>query len=253
MKLIGVTGGVGSGKSEILQYMKRQYKCRILMADDAARALEAPGGAVYEPLVELLEEYGGGRSRSEKSGEELSGVEESCVDLSGGTHSGAEAAGKVVSGNIHSGAEVPCENILLPDGRINNPEMARRIFSSPELLEKVNALVHPAVKKYILDEFRKEEEAGSCSFFVVEAALLIECGYGEIVDSMWYIYCEPMERRRRLKASRGYSDEKIDSIMRSQLSEDLYRQNSDVVIDNSGALEDSCRQVDEAMRKMGEA
>ena len=223
MKLIGVTGGVGSGKSEILQYMKRQYNCRILMADDAARALEAPGGAVYEPLVALLEEYGGGRTHREISGEKL------------------------------SGAEVPCENILLADGRINNQEMARRIFSRPELLEKVNALVHPAVKKYILDEFRKEEEAGSYSFFVIEAALLIECGYGNIVDSMWYIYCEPMERRRRLKASRGYSDEKIDNIMRSQLGEDLYRQNSDVVIDNSGALEDSCRQVDEAMRKMGEA
>lgn len=250
MKLIGVTGGVGSGKSEILHYMKRQYNCRILMADDAARALEAPGGAVYEPLVALLEEYGSGRFRREKSGEEFSASGKPGEELSGGAKSGAEVSGKVVSGDFHSGAELPCENILLPDGRINNPEMARRIFSSPELLEKVNALVHPAVKKYILDEFRKEKEAGSCSFFVVEAALLIECGYGEIVDSMWYIYCEPMERRRRLKASRGYSDEKIDSIMRSQLGEDLYRQNSDVVIDNSGALEDSCRQVDAALEKL---
>ena len=44
MKLIGVTGGVGSGKSEILRYLQTTYNCRILMADDAARALEAPGG-----------------------------------------------------------------------------------------------------------------------------------------------------------------------------------------------------------------
>lgn len=211
MKLIGVTGGVGSGKSEILKYMKEKYNCRVLMADDAARALEAPGGAVYGPLLALLEQYG---PLKEGSGEE-------------GNH------------------------ILLPDGRINNPEMARRIFSNPELLEKVNALVHPAVKEYILEEFRKEREAGTYSFFVIEAALLIECGYGKDVDSMWYIYCESEERRRRLTASRGYSDEKIDNIMKSQLGEELYRKNSDVVIDNSGALQDSCRQVDRALREMG--
>ena len=57
MKLIGVTGGVGAGKSEILNYMKSNYNCCILLADEAARTLEAPGGAIYQPLIRLLEEY----------------------------------------------------------------------------------------------------------------------------------------------------------------------------------------------------
>ena len=203
MKLIGVTGGVGSGKSEILRYLQTAYKCRIMMADDAARALEAPGGGIYEKLIALLEEYPG------------------------------------------------TEPITLPDGQINNPEMARRIFSNPRLRERVNQMVHPAVKIYALDEYRKEREAGNYDFFVLEAALLIEAGYASDMDSLWYIYCNADERRRRLRASRGYSDEKIDKIMKSQLSEDLYRENSDVVIDNSGDLSDSCRQVDEALQKMG--
>ena len=129
--------------------------------------------------------------------------------------------------------------------------MARRIFSEPDLLQKVNNLVHPAVKEYILSSFAEEKEAGVLDFFVVEAALLIECGYGENVDAMWYIYCDENERRRRLKASRGYSDEKIDNILKSQLSEQTFRENADVVIDNSGALEYACAQVDEALRSYG--
>ena len=57
MITIGVTGGVGSGKSEILRYLKSQYKCRILMSDNAAKDLELPGGVLYEPLIGLLEQY----------------------------------------------------------------------------------------------------------------------------------------------------------------------------------------------------
>ena len=48
---------MGSGKSEILRYLKSQYKCRILMSDNAAKDLELPGGVLYEPLIGLLEQY----------------------------------------------------------------------------------------------------------------------------------------------------------------------------------------------------
>ena len=57
MKLIGVTGGVGCGKSEVLRYIETNYNCRIEFSDEIARALEAPGGAIYESLIRLLEQY----------------------------------------------------------------------------------------------------------------------------------------------------------------------------------------------------
>ena len=208
MKIIGVTGGVGAGKSEILHYIETHYNARVLLADEAAHAIEAPGGAIYEPLIQLLDRYP--------------------VPVT----DGAEAA-----------------PITLPDGMINKPEMARRIFSVPELLDQVNQLVHPAVKTYILDESAREKKAGRLDFFIVEAALLIEAGYKEHLDELWYIYCDENERRRRLRASRGYSDEKIDNILRSQLSEKEFRDNADVVIDNSGTIEAACAQVDAALSR----
>lgn len=201
MVVIGVTGGVGSGKSEVLSYMKNRYNCRVLLSDDAARKMEMPGGSLYEPLVQLL-------SSSQKGGQDP----------------------------------------VREDGSIDKKALARCIFEDPGLLEKIDALVHPAVKKYILDEIEREKREKKHPYFLLEAALLIENGFTEIVDSMWYIYCDPEERRRRLKESRGYSDEKISRIMDSQLSEEEFRHYCDTVIDNSGDFADTKVQIDRALR-----
>lgn len=200
MKIIGVTGGVGSGKTELLHYIEKNYRCRILLADEASHEVMQKGGRIYEPLVALLG-----------------------------------------------------SSVLDSSGEINRKEMAARIFSQEELLGRVNALIHPAVREFILEavaEEREKADAGAddaVDYFFLEAALLIECGYRSVVDEMWYIYCDLAVRRERLKKSRGYSDEKIDSILSSQLSEAEFRSGSDVVIDNSGNLEDAYRQIREAL------
>ena len=57
-KIIGITGGVGSGKSTVLQYLKEQYSCEIMLADDIGAKLQQKGGKCYEPMLALLgEEY----------------------------------------------------------------------------------------------------------------------------------------------------------------------------------------------------
>ena len=211
MITIGVTGGVGAGKSEILRYLDNNYSCRILMSDNAAKELEAPGGVLYEPLVRLLEEAD---------------------------------AGEGTSGPL-----------LLENGEIDKKEMAARIFSDPQLLAKINELVHPAVNKYIREEIAREKKSGEKEFFILESALLIENGYDRILDSMWYIYCEESVRSGRLKASRGYSDEKIRSIMMSQVSEDVFRSHCDTVIDNTGDFDGAggaAVQVDKAIAGLRE-
>ncbi len=54
MKVIGITGGVGSGKSVLLDYIGRKYKCRIILADEAAHKVKEPGQPCYKKLVSLL-------------------------------------------------------------------------------------------------------------------------------------------------------------------------------------------------------
>ena len=195
MRTIGITGGVGAGKSELLAYIEKNYNSRILLADTVGHLVKKPGQPCYEKLVALL--------------------------------------GK---------------EILFPDGQIDRKAMAEKIFADPELLGKVNGMIHPAVETYILEQIHLEQMRGTLDFFFIEAALLIECGYEDKVDELWYIYADREVRARRLKAARGYSDEKIQEIMDSQLSEEEFRRHCQVVIDNSGSLQDAYRQIDEILK-----
>ena len=194
MLIIGITGGVGAGKSSVLQYMEENYRCHVVLADDIGNRVKLPGEICYQRLVELL-----GR------------------------------------------------DILDSKGYIDKLRMAEAIFSDKELLEKVNAIIHPAVKDCILAEIEREKEKKQVDFFFIEAALLIECGYAAHVDEMWYIYASDEVRRERLKASRGYSDEKVSAIMNGQLKEDEFRRACQVVIDNSGDMEDTKKQIDKIL------
>lgn len=219
MKIIGVTGGVGSGKSELLKYIKEHYNCRVLLADEAAHEVERPGTDCYRALVKLLGTQILAHGYDEEARKDLSQDTEK-------TETVAEAQ-----------KELPA---------IDKKKMAAAMFGHPERVAAVNAIVHPAVRKYIMSEL---ERAGTApDYFFLEAALLIECGYGEVVDEMWYIYCDPQIRRQRLAASRGYSQEKIGAIMQSQLSDEAFRAGADVVIDNSGPIEQAQRAVDSLLQ-----
>ena len=194
MRFIGITGGVGAGKSEILDYIRKHYSCEIYLADEVAHLVKQPGTKAYGELLSLL--------------------------------------GPGVAGS---------------DGQIDRAAMADRIFADPSLLERVNGIIHPAVKEFLLERLALARAAGEADFFFVEAALLIEGGYLALVDEMWYIYADEASRRQRLKASRGYSEEKIARIMSSQLGETQFRESCDIVIDNSGDLADSFLQIDERL------
>lgn len=196
MHVIGITGGVGAGKTKILTYLSEHYSCRIILADEVANQLKEPGQKCYEEIVTLL-----------------------------GTQ------------------------ILKPDGTIDRLKMAERIFSDRELLQRVNEIIHPAVKEYILQAIEEERRRNKIDFLFLEAALLIEEGYESIVDELWYIYADEAVRAERLKVNRQYSDEKIQKILRSQLSDAEYRAHCSTVIDNGVALEETYRQIE---KKMGE-
>src|SRR5699024_12701920 len=57
MITIGITGGVGSGKSSVLDYIKRHYSAYVILADEVGHQLMEPGGATYDRLIEV---YGNG-------------------------------------------------------------------------------------------------------------------------------------------------------------------------------------------------
>lgn len=194
MRLIGITGGIGAGKTEILSYIKKHYLCEIYLADQVAHTVKEPGQFCYQQLVSL---FG--------------------------------------------------ESILDADRSIDKEAMATLIFENQELLGTVNNIIHPAVHNYLMERIEEARRNPQIELFFIEAALLIETGYGEILDEMWYIYASKETRRRRLEQNRGYTQDKIDHIMRQQLSEEEFQKACNFVIDNSGPLEDCYKQIDQKL------
>lgn len=197
MEFIGITGGVGAGKTEILRYIEKNYNAKIVLADEVAHELMMPGNFCYNKIREAFFK----------------------------------------------------EDIYMEDGRFDSKKLSALIFSQEEKRKAVNGIVHPAVKDEIVKMYKKEEKKGKITYFILEAALLIEDGYDKICDRLWYIDTDTEKRRQRLKISRGYSDEKIDGILNSQLSKEEYRSHCRVVIDNNGTLEETFEQVRQAFAK----
>lgn len=196
MIIIGVTGGMGAGKSRVLAYLEEKWNARTIRLDDISRDLLARNGLCYEQTIHIF-------------GEE----------------------------------------IVKPDGDLDRALIARMIFEDSRLRDRLNALVHPAVKAEVrrIAEEMRQLDAG---LLVVEAALLIEGGYREICDELWYIYADEAVRRKRLKSSRGYTDERIDGTFATQLSDNAFRACVDFVVDNSGSFEDAARAIDSHLMKI---
>ena len=196
MRFIGITGGVGAGKSEILGYLAKKPDTRVMLADEIAHELMSPGTECYDRICETF-----------------------------GT-----------------------EDIFLPQGGLDRGKLAAVIFSDEAKRRQMNAIVHPAVRVYVEKEAEREKQGGKRKLLVLEAALLIEEHYDEICDELWYIYTSEKNRRERLKLNRGYSDEKIDNIFASQLSESTYREVCREEIDNNHLPEDAFSQIDALMK-----
>ena len=52
MKVLGITGGIGAGKSTVLSYLEEKYHARVIQADLTARQLQQPGGVCFRNIVE---------------------------------------------------------------------------------------------------------------------------------------------------------------------------------------------------------
>jgi len=189
-KIIGITGEVGSGKSEVVKILAQNFKAHAIIADNVARQLCEKGHVSYELIVKKF-------------------------------------------GN----------NILLKNGEIDRSKLADIVFGNNELLSELNSYTHPYVKEAILKEVSDVKKKGVYNCIVIEAALLLEDGFQDICDELWYVYSDENIRRERLKTSRNYQEGKINSIMESQSSSSEFRDACDKIIVNNTNLNDVFWQI----------
>ena len=185
MKVYGITGGAGTGKSEVIKMLQENFGGCVIMSDEVARELMQKGNISYQLIVEYF-----GR------------------------------------------------DILMDDGEIDRKKLADHVFNNKEALEKLNSMTHPYVKDEIRKLIAEAEASGECRFVALESAILLECGYEDICDEFWYVYTKPEIRRQRMKETRNYSDEKVDSVMRNQQPDEVFFEQCSFVIENNTTLSD---------------
>jgi dephospho-CoA kinase len=118
---------------------------------------------------------------------------------------------------------------LYASGSLDRKSLATLIFNNNELLEKVNALVHPVV----FDHFRRWRSEQTAPYVIMEAAILIESGASKLVDRIATVSAPEEERIRRIILRNNISREQVMERIRNQTDEETKIRLSDYVIYNS--------------------
>ena len=117
MKILGITGGVGAGKSTVLDFLKEKYHAYVIQADLVGHLVMEPDGICYDSVVTLF--------------------------------------GKRVIKN---------------DKTIDRKMVSDVVFGSEVMRQSLDAIIHPAVRQFILNQIEQQREAG-CSLVVVAHVL----------------------------------------------------------------------------------
>ena len=183
---IGLTGGIGSGKSTVSRLLE-QRGAVIVDADAIAREVVASG---TPGLAAVVEAFGDG--------------------------------------------------VVASDGSLDRPALAAVVFADPEARKRLDAIVHPLVRA------RATEVAAAApadAVVVNDVPLLVETGQAGSYDLVLVVEADPATRVARL-VQRGLTAEDARARMVAQATDEQRRAVADVVLDNSGTLEELEAQVD---------
>lgn len=195
MKVIGLTGGIGSGKSAAAQILA-EMGAAVIDADKVAHEVYAPGTTGWDAVVSTF---------------------------------GSDIVG--------------------PDGTINRKKLAAIVFAEPQARRRLEGIVHPLVTEEIrrrIDAFRCR---GQVHLVVLEAALLLEAGWQELVDQVWLITAPPELVLQRLQRQRAMTPSEVEARQRAQMNDAARRAYAHVVIENSGSLAQLRKQLEEALAR----
>lgn len=187
---VGLTGGIGSGKSTVAQLLQ-EHGAVVIDADAISRELTAKGSPVLDQIRDAF-----------------------------GTH------------------------VLTDTGELDRAALAKIVFDDETARERLNSIVHPAVRQ---ESARLVDEAARAETFsgvvVQDIPLLVETGQADSFDGVIVVEAPESVRIDRLVTARGMKEDDARSRIRSQATDDQRRAIATWVIDNSGDRETTTAQV----------
>jgi dephospho-CoA kinase len=139
---------------------------------------------------------------------------------------------------------------MASDGSIDRKVLGEMVFKNPALREKLNSLVHPAISAR-QEEFLAEVAAEDPrAIAILEAALMVEVGTYKNYDRLIVVACSPELQRQRLRSRSRLTPEQIEARIASQMPMEEKTKVADFVIDNSGDVGETHRQVERVFDRL---
>lgn len=183
MHVIGLTGGIASGKSTVTRFFKDR-DIPVIDADVLGHRTYDPGTDTFAAVVKA---FG--------------------------------------------------DDLVAPDGTIDRRVLGGKVFGKPDELKRLTDIVWPGIRK-LASEALSEFEAAGNSLVVLEAAVMFEAGWEDLVDDVWVVVVEPDLAVQRLATRNGLDEAAARARIDSQLSNAERIARADVVITNNGTLEE---------------
>lgn len=195
MLVVGLTGGIGAGKSTFAALLAERGAV-IIDADLLGRQALRPGKPAWHSVVDQF------------------------------------------------GDEVLAANSM----EIDRKRLARIVFTDRDKLAALNAIVHPVIFRMIAD--RLEPVRGTDEIVVIDAALLMETGLDETVDLIVVVEAPEQDRIERVARARDMSFLDVRARMGSQGDPGKLRNRADIVVSNSGRLDELSREADRVWKEL---
>ena len=187
-KIIGVTGGIATGKSSVSNWLiANGYP--VIDADIAARKVVEPGMPALEKL-------------------------------------------KKVFGS----------DICMVDGTLNRKKLGSIVFSDAEKRQTLNHIVHPEVRKWMIEETEKAFRQGANLVFM-DIPLLYESKLTHMVEKVILVYTTPEVQLKRLMERDHFSEEEALSRIKAQMPIEDKRELADYILDNNGEFAETEEQL----------
>jgi dephospho-CoA kinase len=193
MRVLGLTGGIGSGKTTVGEMFAR-LGAEIVDADQLARDVVEPGQPALE---EIARRFG--------------------------------------------------PDILRADGRLDRAKLGRIVFADAAAREALNAITHPPIAQRM--EAAVSQRQGRPGLVILVIPLLYENARSGLVEKVIVVWVDPQTQLRRLLERGELTDEQARQRIAAQLPLDEKRRLADHVIDNTGAREETRRQVEAIYRR----
>lgn len=197
MHVIGLTGGIASGKSTVTAFFKDR-DVPVIDADILGHRTYDPGTDTFTAVVKAF-------------GDE----------------------------------------VVAADGTIDRRVVGGKVFGKPEELKRLTDIVWPGIRR-LASEALSEFEAAGNSLVVLEAAVLFEAGWEDLVDDIWVVLVEPDEAVKRLASRNGLDEAAARARIDSQLSNAERITRANVVITNNGSLEELQANIQQAWDQLQE-